>query len=80
MTMDAVLIDHALVLILDDPTIGNWAADQTDQRLGRSSPGRPGNDDDDPGNDDDDPEWWGHYTAIINELLEAVRTKNQPAA
>jgi hypothetical protein len=69
MTMDAILIGHALALILDDPTIGNWATDQTDQQLGRPCQ-----------RDDDDPQWWGRYTATINELLEAIRTSNQPAA
>jgi hypothetical protein len=74
MTMDAKLIAHALALILDDPTIGEWATDQTDRQLGR-----PCHRDD----DDDDPQWWGHYTATINELLggsePAISPPSDPA-
>ena len=58
MTMDAILISHALALILDDPTIGNWATDQTDQQLGRPCH-----------REIDDPQWWKTYTATVNELL-----------
>jgi len=69
MTMDAILISHALALILDDPTIGNWATDPTDQQLGRPCH-----------REIDDPQWWATYTATVNELPGATRTSNQPAA
>jgi hypothetical protein len=58
-----------LALVLDDPTIGNWATDQIDQKLGRPCH-----------REIDDPQWWKTYTATVNELLGAIRTSNQPAA
>ncbi|WP_128928755.1 hypothetical protein [Bradyrhizobium guangxiense] len=60
--MDDELVAHALSLVLDDPRIGDWVTVEADKRLGRKGP--------------EDVEFWRTYTAVTNELLDAVRAKN----
>jgi hypothetical protein len=60
------IVDHALSLILDDLTIGGYVTDAVDKRLGRKGP--------------QDAEFWATYTIVVDDLLQAVRKKNQPAA
>jgi hypothetical protein len=62
--MDEKLIDHALALILDDIRVGEWATSEADKRLNRKGP--------------QDYEFWAMYTTVTNELLEAVRRRNEP--
>jgi len=54
--MDDDLVDHALVRILDDIRIGEWATGEVDKRLKREGP--------------QDHEFWTMYTAVTNELLD----------
>lgn len=60
--MDDELVAHALSLILDDPRIGEWVTAEADKRLGRKGP--------------EDVEFWRTFTVVTNELLDAVRAKN----
>jgi len=60
--MTEELVAHALSLILDDPRIGEWVTAEADKRLGRKGP--------------EDVEFWRTYTVVTNELLDAVRAKN----
>jgi hypothetical protein len=62
--MDDDLVEYALSCILDDEHIGKWATEEVARRLGSS--------------DQEDDEYWVTYTAVINELLEAVRKRNEP--
>jgi hypothetical protein len=62
--MDDDLVAHALALILDDVRIGEWATSEVDKRLSRKGP--------------QDHEFWAMYTTVCNELLDAVRKKNEP--
>jgi hypothetical protein len=63
--MDDELVDYALARILDDIRIGEWATGEVDKRLERSGP--------------QDHEFWAMYTTVTNELLDAVRKKNEPS-
>jgi hypothetical protein len=60
--MDHELIAHALSLVLDDTRVCEWITSEVDKRLGRSGP--------------QDHEFWRMYTVVSNELLDAVRAKN----
>ena len=62
--MDDELVDYALARILDDVRIGEWATGEVAKRLKRTGP--------------QNYEFWATYTAVTNELLEAVRKKNEP--
>jgi hypothetical protein len=63
--MDDELVTYALNLILDDLRIGEWVTSEVDKRLGRQGP--------------QDHQFWAMYTTVTNELLDAVRKKNEPA-
>lgn len=63
--MNDELIDYALARILDDARIGEWATQEVAERLGSSDP--------------ECDQFWPTYTAAINELIEAMRDKNQPS-
>ena len=63
--MDDELVDYALARILDDIRIGEWATGEVDKRLKRRGP--------------QDHEFWAMYTTVTNELLDAVRKKNEPS-
>jgi hypothetical protein len=63
--MDADLVTYALNLILDDLRVGEWVTSGVDRRLGRQGP--------------QDYQFWAMYTTVTNELLDAVRKKNEPA-
>jgi hypothetical protein len=54
-----------LARILDDIRIGDWATREVDKRLKRKGP--------------QDYEFWAMYTTVTNELLDAVRRKNEPS-
>jgi hypothetical protein len=62
--MDDELIAYVLALILDDIRIGEWVCSEVDRRLNRKGP--------------QDHEFWRMYTTVTNELLDAVRKKNEP--
>ncbi|MGY4366824.1 hypothetical protein ACVW1A_002889 [Bradyrhizobium sp. LB1.3] len=61
--MDDELVAHALSLVLDDLRVCEWVTAEVDRRLGRKGP--------------QDLEFWRMYTIVTNELLDAVRTKNE---
>jgi len=63
--MDDELVNYALAQILDDIRIGEWVTGEVDKRLKRKGP--------------QDHEFWAMYTTIMNELLDAVRKKNEPS-
>jgi hypothetical protein len=63
--MDDGLVDYALARILDDIRIGEWVTGEVDKRLKRKGP--------------QDHEFWSMYTTVTNELLDAVRKKNEPS-
>lgn len=63
--MDDELVTYALNLILDDLRVGECVTAEVDKRLGRQGP--------------QDHEFWAMYTTVTNELLDAVRKKNDPA-
>jgi hypothetical protein len=63
--MDDELVDYALALILDDIRIGEWVTGEVDKRLKRNGP--------------QDCEFWAMYTTVTNELLDAVRKRNEPS-
>jgi hypothetical protein len=63
--MDDDLVNYALSRILDDIRIGEWITEEVDKRLKRSGP--------------QDHEFWAMYTTVTNELLDAVRKKNEPS-
>src|SRR5882724_1445539 len=63
--MDDELVNYALARILDDIRIGEWATGEVDKRLKRKGP--------------QDHEFWVMYTTVTNELLDAVRKKNEPS-
>lgn len=60
--MDDELVAHALSLVLDDLRVCEWVTAEVDKRLGRKRP--------------QDLEFWRTYTVVTNELLDAVRAKN----
>jgi hypothetical protein len=61
--MDDELIAHALSLVLDDLRVCECITAEVDKRLGRKGP--------------QDHEFWRMYTVVSNELLDAVRAKNE---
>jgi hypothetical protein len=63
--MNDELVAYALNLFLDDLRVGEWVTSEVDKRLGRQGP--------------QDHEFWAMYTTVTNELLDAVRKKNEPA-
>jgi hypothetical protein len=63
--MDDELVDYALARILDDIRIGEWVTGEVDKRLKRNGP--------------QDHEFWARYTTVTNELLDAVRKRNEPS-
>lgn len=63
--MDDDLVNYALARILDDIRIGEWVTSEVDKRLKRKGP--------------QDHEFWAMYTSVTNELLDAVRKKNEPS-
>ena len=63
--MDDDLVDHALALILDDIRVGEWATAEVAKRLNRKGP--------------KNYQFWATYTIVTNELLDAVRKRNEPS-
>jgi len=63
--MDDELVNYALAQILDDIRIGEWVTGEVDKRLKRKGP--------------QDHEFWAMYTTVANELLDAIRKKNEPS-
>jgi hypothetical protein len=63
--MDDDLVDRALALILDDIRVGEWATGEVAKRLNRQGP--------------PNYQFWATYTTVMNELLDAVRKKNEPS-
>ena len=62
--MDDELVDYALAKILDDTRIGECVTQEVTKRLGVHDP--------------EDDQFWVTYTKVMNELIDAVRQKNQP--
>ena len=62
--MEDELVVYALALILDDRRVGEWVIQEVEKRLKRKGP--------------QDHQFWAMYTAVTNELLDAVRKKNEP--
>lgn len=60
--MDDQLVAHALSLVLDDIRVCKWVTAEVDRRLGRKGP--------------QDLEFWRTYTTVTNDLIDAVRAKN----
>ncbi|MDA9529793.1 hypothetical protein [Bradyrhizobium sp. CCBAU 25338] len=60
--MDDQLVTHALSLVLDDIRVCKWVTAEVDRRLGRKGP--------------QDLEFWRTYTTVTNDLIDAVRAKN----
>ncbi|MCK1326348.1 hypothetical protein IVA94_36905 [Bradyrhizobium sp. 156] len=61
--MDADLVAHSLLLVLDDLRLCEWVTAEVDRRLDRKGP--------------QDLEFWRTYTVVTNELLDAVRAKKR---
>jgi len=60
--MDDELVAHPLSLVLDDLRVCEWVTAEVDRRLNRMGP--------------QDLEFWRTYTVVTNELLDAVRARN----